>query len=136
MEQMIRRTLALALLLAAGAAGHGVASAHHSFAVFFDETRDVTISGTVKSFRFTNPHGVIVIDVPQAQGQHREWRVETNAPVVLMRRGWARDSLKPGDKVTVEGWPARDGKPYMRLRAARDGSGKMIGQTAFGTSDD
>ena len=133
---MVRRALGLALLLAAGAVGHGVASAHHSFAVFFDETKDVTITGTVKSFRFTNPHGVIVIDVPQAQGQSREWRVETNAPVVLMRRGWSRDSLKPGEKVTVEGWPARDGKPYMRLRAARDANGKMVGLTAFGTADD
>jgi hypothetical protein len=131
---MIRRTLAIALLLAAG---HGVAFAHHSFAVFFDETRDVTISGTVKSFRFTNPHGVIVLDVAQPQGgANREWRVETNAPVVLMRRGWARDSLKPGERVTVQGWPSRDGKPYMRLRAARDGSGKLIGQSAFSQGDD
>ena len=131
---MIRRTLALALLLALG---HGVAFAHHSFAVFFDETRDVTISGTVKSFRFTNPHGVIVLDVAQPQGSGgREWRVETNAPVVLMRRGWTRMSLEPGDQVTVQGWPSRDGKPYMRLRAARDASGKLIGQAAFTNGDD
>jgi len=124
-----------ALLLLATAPG--VALAHHSFAVFFDETKDVTITGTVKSFRFTNPHGVIVLDVAEPQGRaHREWRVETNAPVVLMRRGWTRDSLKAGDKVTVEGWPSRDGKPYMRLRAARDASGKLIGQAAFSQSDD
>jgi hypothetical protein len=53
-----------------------------------------------------------------------------------MRRGWARDSLKPGERVTVQGWPSRDGKPYMRLRAARDGSGKLIGQSAFSQGDD
>lgn len=131
---MQKRYLQLAMLLVLGASG--AAQAHHSFAVFFDETKDVTVSGTVKSFRFTNPHGVIVLDVVQRGGAHREWRVETNAPVVLMRRGWARDSLKPGDRVTVEGWPARDGKPYMRLRAARDANGKMIGQSPFGQSDD
>lgn len=129
----MRRILAVALLLAAG---HGQGWAHHSFAAFFDESRNVTITGTVKSFRFTNPHGVIVVGVPQPQGGEREWRIETNAPVVLMRRGWSRDSLKPGDKVTVEGWGARDGKPYLRLRQARDENGKLIGQGAFGQSDD
>jgi len=131
---MRKATSALAALLLAAA---GAALAHHSFAVFFDETRDVTITGTVKSFRFTNPHGVIVLDVAEPQGgAHREWRVETNAPVVLMRRGWTRDSLKSGEQVTVQGWPSRDGKPYMRLRAARDAGGKLIGQAAFSQSDD
>jgi hypothetical protein len=135
---MRKGTQALAaLLLGAGLiGGGGTALAHHSFAVFFDESKDVTISGTVKSFRFTNPHGVIVLETTQPQAGQREWRVETNAPVVLMRRGWTRDSLKPGDQVTIQGWPARDGKPYMRLRAARDGSGKLIGQAPFTQAED
>lgn len=131
---MRARTLALAVLLSLGASG--AALAHHSFAVFFDESRLVTITGTVKTFRFTNPHGVIALDAAPAGQAGREWRVETNAPVVLMRRGWTRTSLKPGETVTIEGWPARDGKPYMRLRQARDAEGKQIGQAAFSQSDD
>jgi hypothetical protein len=131
---MVRRTLALALLLASG---HAVAWGHHSFAVFFDESRDVTVTGTVKSFRFTNPHGVIVLKgAPPEGGGAREWRVETNAPVVLTRRGWTRDSVKPGEQVTIQGWPSRDGKPYMRLRAARDASGTLIGQAPFTQAED
>jgi len=113
----------------------GATVAHHSFAVFFDDSRQVTIKGAVKSFRFTNPHATIVLDAAEAGGAVREWRVETNAPVVLQRRGWNRTSLKPGDRVTIEGWPARDGKPYLRLRLATDAQGRPVGQTAFGTGD-
>lgn len=109
--------------------------AHHSFAVYFDPARDVTITGEVTSFRFTNPHGTIVLQVTDAQGKVREWRAETNAPVVLMRRGWKRDSLKPGDVVTIEGWASRDGKPYMRLRRAVHADGRLVGTAPFDEAD-
>lgn len=111
------------------------AKAHHSFAVFFDESRTMTIEGEVKTFRFTNPHGTIVLDVEGADGRATEYRVETTAPVVLRRRGWSRDSVRPGERVTIEGWPARDGKPYLRLRAAHDGQGRPIGST-FSADED
>lgn len=118
-----------ALGLAAGA------QAHHSFAVFFDSSKDVKITGKVTAFRFTNPHGTIVLDVTDAQGQVREWRAETNAPVVLQRRGWTRTTVKPGDMITIEGWPSRDGKPYLRLRRAVDENGRLIGSAPFGQQD-
>ena len=124
--------IALAAALATVAAG---AQAHHSFAVFFDASKNVKITGKVTSFRFTNPHGLITLDVAGAGGAVEHWRVETNAPVVLVRRGWTRDILKPGETVTVEGWPSRDGKPYLRLMRAMDAKGKPIGQSAFGQSD-
>lgn len=130
---MLRKGLVALGVLAS--MGGSAALAHHSFAVFFDEGRQVKIQGTVISFRFTNPHATIVLDATESRGKHQEWRVETNAPVVLQRRGWSRTSLKAGDKVTIEGWPARDGKPYMRLRLATDANGKPIGQTAFGSGD-
>ena len=109
--------------------------AHHSFAVFFDQAKDVKISGKVTSFRFTNPHGTIVVDVTDSAGRVTQWRAETNAPVVLQRRGWTRDIIKPGQEITIEGWPSRDGKPYMRLRRAVDGSGCLIGTAPFGEGD-
>jgi hypothetical protein len=120
---------AAALGLAAGA------QAHHSFAVFFDSSKEVTITGTVTAFRFTNPHGTIVLDVTDAQGRVREWRAETNAPVVLQRRGWTRTSIRAGDVITIEGWPSRDGKPYLRLRRAVDEQGNLIGSAPFGRQD-
>lgn len=124
--------IAAALLLL----GHGAASAHHSFAAFFDENRLVTIRGKVTQFRFSNPHGTIAVAVAGADGTMREWRAETNAPVVLMRRGWTRDAVKPGEEITIEGWLSRDGKPYVRLRRAFGPDGKLIGAAAFGQNDD
>jgi hypothetical protein len=125
-------SLIVAGLLAFGATA---AQAHHSFAVFFDASKNVKVSGKVTSFRFTNPHGLITLDVAGAGGAVEHWRVETNAPVVLVRRGWNRDILKPGDMVTIEGWPSRDGKPYLRLMRAFDAKGKPIGASAFGQND-
>ena len=104
-------------------------AAHHSFAVFFDETRTVAIEGRVTAFRFTNPHGTIALDVTAADGSIEKWRVETTAPVVLQRRGWTRTSIHAGDQLHIEGWPARDGKPYLRLRSAATMDGREIGQS-------
>ena len=111
------------------------AQAHHSFAAFFDPDKSVTVTGTVTEFRFTNPHGMVALTVKKADGKLEEWRAETNAPVVLVRRGWTRDVIKPGDVVTVEGWPSRDGRNYMRLRAMKDANGKPIGGAPFGQRD-
>ena len=111
------------------------AQAHHSFAVFFDSTKDIKITGKVTSFRFTNPHGTIALEVTDANGHVTEWRAETNAPVVLTRRGWTRTIVKPGQTITIEGWPSRDGTPYMRLRRATDENGRLIGSAPFGRQD-
>ena len=129
---MVRRALVAAVLalLAAPAA-----QAHHSFAVYFDPAKSVTVTGKVTAFRFTNPHGMVALDVTGADGRVTEWRAETNAPVVLVRRGWTKDIIKPGDTITIEGWASRDGRPYMRLRRALDASGRLIGTAPFGTTD-
>jgi len=89
----------------------------------------------VTAFRFTNPHGTIAVEVTGEDGETREWRAETNAPVVLMRRGWTRDAVKPGQQAKIEGWLARDGKPYIRLRRALGPDGKLIGTAPFGQGD-
>ena len=126
----------LPLIVAGGlAVAASSVQAHHSFAVYFDSSKDVTITGSVTSFRFTNPHGTIALDVTDAQGRVTHWRAETNAPVVLQRRGWSRDTIKPGQVITIEGWPSRDGKPYMRIRRVVDADGRLIGTAPFGQQD-
>jgi hypothetical protein len=129
---MRKSLLFLGLSLACAAPA---ALAHHSFAVYFDPAKEVTVKGKVTAFRFTNPHGTIVLDVTDAQGRVREWRAETNAPVVLQRRGWTRTTVKPGDEITIQGWAARDGKPYMRLQRATRADGSLIGTAPFGRQD-
>jgi hypothetical protein len=116
------------LLLAVGLAVMNPAGAHHSFAVFFNtDSQVVKITGVVRDFQFRNPHGVITLDVPKGKA-NIVWRAETNSPSILRRRGWTPESLHVGDTVTLEGWPARDGTRYIRLRSARLADGRPIGQ--------
>jgi hypothetical protein len=104
-----------------------VAAAHHSFAVFFDTDKGlIKVEGVVKEFHFTNPHGVVTLAVNEG-GHEVIWRAETNSPSILRRRGWTSDSLHVGEKVTLEGWRARDGSKYMRLRSATRASGEPVG---------
>ena len=103
------------------------ATAHHSFAVFFDETKRVSVSGSVTEFRFTNPHAIIAITRKTPQGQIETWRAETNAVTLLRRRGWTAESLKVGDMVTIDGWPSRDGSNYLRVQRVVRSDGTVLG---------
>ena len=115
-------TLAVAL-----AAATAAASAHHSFAVFFDDTRTIEITGSVTEFRFSNPHAIISLEVRNKAGMVEEWKAETNAVTLLKRRGWTKDSLKAGEVITVDGWPSRDGANYMRMRTIKKADGTVLG---------
>jgi hypothetical protein len=104
------------------------AIAHHSFAVFFDNEQGiVSVRGKVTEFNFKNPHGVIRLEVKDQDGKVQEWKAETNSPSILERRGWKKDSLKVGDEIILEGWRARDGKNYMRMRKVTKSDGTPIG---------
>lgn len=86
------------------------ASAHHSFAQF-DNMRSVTLSGTVTSFRWTNPHGYLEIDCDDGSGGAKHYTFEMTSPNMMSRGGWTSRTIKPGDMVTAIMAPLRDGKP-------------------------
>lgn len=131
MRHAITRWLAVGALFAGNAA-----LAHHSFAVHFTGDELITVEGVVTAFTFRNPHGVLTLAVPGENGSV-EWNAETNSPNILRRRGWAPDSLKPGDRVTVEGFPARDGSSSMRISRVTFADGReLTGQRpAVGIAD-
>src|SRR5580765_2961828 len=85
------------------------ASAHHSFAAEFDSQKPVTLKGSVVKWEMINPHGWITINAMGPDGKTAEWMVETSNPNGLMRLGWTKRSLKPGDEITIEGYLAKDG---------------------------
>ena len=103
------RSLAIALV-ACSLVPWGSAEAHHSGAMF-DRSRQVTLVGTVKDFSWTNPHSSFAVEVTKPDGSAELWGVEMNSPNNLVREGWTRNTLKPGDKVTAVVNPLRDGKP-------------------------
>ena len=92
---------AAVLLLAA------TASAHHSISAEFDRDRPVTFTGTVVKIEWTNPHIYTHVAVKEADGKVTEYKVEGGPPNALYRAGWRKDTLKPGDTVTVSGLRAK-----------------------------
>ena len=99
--------LSATVLLNCGAA----AWAHHSFAMY-DSQNQVEVKGTVKEFRFRNPHSSIILSVKDHAGNSSDYTIETNGSFYLaQKQGWKRDSLKPGDVIVARVRPMRDGSP-------------------------
>ncbi len=69
----------------------------------------ITLTGTVTSFDWSNPHCLLHIDVKDSNGEIKDWIIELAAPTLMKRMGWTRESLKPGDSVVAETHPARNG---------------------------
>lgn len=105
------------------------AAAHHSFAAHFVVDRLIAVRGKVDEFAFRNPHGVLTLTAKNDEGVEQQWKIETNSPSILRRRGWTATSIKAGDVVKVEGYPARDGSNYMRVyRVTYDDGRELVGQ--------
>jgi hypothetical protein len=102
----------LVALLASGAfiATSGVALAHHSFAMF-DLSNQIELEGTVQEFKYVNPHSFILLQVKDRDGGSTVWNLEGGSPSLLVREGWTRTTLKPGDEVTLTVAPLRSGAP-------------------------
>ena len=100
------------------------ALAHHSFAMF-DQSKQMTLEGTVHEFQWTNPHSFIELDVAIG-GKVQRWAIELNSPNNLTRQGWRRTSLKAGEKISVRIAPLRDGPPGGLFLDLRKADGKVL----------
>ena len=104
MKQRLRSMCLLGLWIAVAA------YAHHSMAGF-DRTNTKTLVGTVRQFKWANPHSWIELEVPNDKGGVEVWNAEMTAPGILARAGWKSTLLKAGDKVTVVVRPLLTGEP-------------------------
>ena len=100
--------------------------AHHSFSGEYDSAKPVTLTGKVTKVEWTNPHARFYIDVKGDDGQTTNWNLELASPNVLKRQGWASNSLKEGDVVTVEGSLARSGAKMANARVVTLADGSRV----------
>ncbi len=105
------------------------AFAHHSFAMF-DQSKEVPMQGTVKEFRWTNPHVFVQLLVKTDNGSEVEWSIEMTSPEHLARVGWRPGTLKPGDKVTLMIHPMRDGTAGGQYVSGTGPDGPLAGSPA------
>ena len=122
---MSRRHTLAALVLAGGVGLAQPVLAHHSFAAEYDSKKPVTLSGSVTKVEWTNPHARFYVDVKDG-GAVTNWELELGSPNGLMRNGWTRNSLKPGDMVSVEGYMAKDGSKLANARTVTLGDGRKV----------
>lgn len=101
-------------------------AAHHSFAAEFDDKQPVTLNGTVVKFEFMNPHSWITVDVADASGKTQRWNIETGSTNALFRRGWRKDSLRPGDKVAIDAYRAKDGSLTANASTVKLPDGRQV----------
>ena len=102
------------------------AVAHHSFAAEYDSTKPMSATGEVTKVEWMNPHARFYVDVKDEGGKTTNWEFELGSPNGLMRQGWTRNSLKPGDTISVEGYLAKDGSKLANARTVKLSDGRKV----------
>lgn len=95
--------------------GSSMAFAHHGTANY-DTTKMISVRGPVTSFQFINPHVIISMDIKNDKGIVLNWQGALTSPNRLTRTGWTKDSVKPGDMITISGFPAKTGAPEIWIQ--------------------
>jgi hypothetical protein len=117
-------SLVIAALLVATSA-----LAHHSNSAF-DGDKVMVLTGTVIEWKWTNPHVWIILSVDDGKGGKAQWSIEGRIPGQLVRAGWSKTTLKPGETITIDFSPAKDGSPTGLLTRVRRADGTVVGDPA------
>ena len=121
---MTRKLMFVFGLIAVLALGARPALAHHGGAAF-DQSKTQTLTGTVTRMDFVNPHVVVYMNVQNPDGTTTEWSGWLTAPNKLQRAGWTKNTLKPGDKVTLVDNQQKNGSPVLQIRKVTGPEGDL-----------
>jgi len=113
--------VAILIMLALPSATH----AHHGSSIY-DMSKTISVRGTVTEFAFVNPHSAVHLEAKDEQGHVEQWLVEADSPNNLARAGWKKDSITPGEQVTIVGNRAKDGSKVMRLQKVIFADGREL----------
>jgi hypothetical protein len=105
--------------------------AHHPFDTDYDWKKPVTLTGTVTNVEWATPHVRLSLDAQDDAGARAAWVAELGNPAALGRHGWMQSMLKPGDKLTVDGWMAKDGSKRVSAKSVKLSTGREL----FAASD-
>ena len=122
MKKKMMIVVGVAVALLAGAP----VGAHHSGLTLFSEDTS-TLKGVVKDWLWSNPHCLLTMEVTAADGKATQWVIELQAPNSIYPGGYRRTTFKPGDAVTVNIHPVKNGRPYGRLVSSVPADGKALG---------
>jgi hypothetical protein len=103
----------------------GVAFAHHGTANY-DTNKTITVKGVVTGFEFVNPHVQIFWEAKDDSGTTQKWQGELTSPNRLSRVGWTKSSIKPGDTITIGGYPTKSGSHEIWIQKVVAGSGEEL----------
>jgi hypothetical protein len=109
-----------------GWAGSPMEDVMHAGSNDFDEQKSVTLTGTVKEVNWTDPHVLVRIEAKEAGGQAKNWRIEMGSPAEMAHHGWAADTMKPGDRITIEGNPAKSDPYFASARMVQVPGGRRL----------
>jgi hypothetical protein len=101
----------IALLLLAS-----MLQAHHATPAMYDTGKVIALQGVVSELQWLNPHAHFILEITEAGGSVVKWDVELPSPNALVQQGWKKNDLRPGDRVTVEVWAAKNGDHLANAR--------------------
>jgi hypothetical protein len=106
--------------------------AHHGNASY-DYEKTVSLKGTVTQWLWSNPHCLLRFDVKDDKGNVEHWVTEASSPVDMLRIGWTSNALKPGDEITIDVMPSKNGIPVGRIRQVTQSDGTVLKATSRNT---
>jgi hypothetical protein len=105
----------------------GSAWAHHAARQVY-EGKTITLMGVVTDYEWANPHSVLSVAVKDDEGKVEEWHAEILPPTEMLRAGWTKESVKPGEEVTLTGRPGRYSQHILWLESLVTPDGKKLGR--------